>query len=374
MPSSPETVAPEPWLDTERLRMRDGVEIITGAGGRTMLVSPAGRYLNISPSGLAMLRHLGEGMTGAELMASLTERYPEQREQIRATVPDFLADLRRASVLNLDPLPATGTERAIRYGRLDLVKRFPLVRDPSRYADPVAGVLRRLPVRPLATLLLAVPVIAIPLVVLALTSSSGSTRPTAWMVVTAVAVMLGEIVVHEFCHAVAMTYNRIRPRNAGVGLMLYLFPMAYVDRTDSYRHEGRFGRVLISLVGPICDLAFAGAWSLAALNTSGDTALFFRILVGFQLMAVTANVNPLFPSDGYHAVEAALGAINMRGRALTYVLHRLTRKPLPLYLRSISGRARAGYVCYFAISLLYTLLAAGLILFNLLSLAIGLMS
>ncbi|MFH8386560.1 PqqD family peptide modification chaperone [Kitasatospora sp. NPDC018058] len=374
MPSSPETTALEPWLDTERLRMRDGVEIITGAGGRTMLVSPAGRYLNISPSGLAILRHLGDGMTGTELLASLTERYPEQESQIRAVLPDFLADLRRASVLNLDPLPATGTERAIRYGRLDLVKRFPLVRDPSRFADPVAGVLRRLPVRPLAALLLAVPVIAVPLAVLALTSSTGSIHPTAWMVAAAVAVMLGEIVVHEFCHAVAMTYNRVRPRNAGVGLMLYLFPMAYVDRTDSYRHEGRFGRVLISLVGPICDLTFAGAWSLAALNTTGDTALFFRILLGFQLMAVVANINPLFPSDGYHAVEAALGAINMRGRALTYVLHRVTRKPLPLYLRSIPGRVRAGYVCYFAVSLLYTLLAAGLILFNLLSLAIGLMS
>ncbi|WP_329314140.1 hypothetical protein OG723_20820 [Streptomyces sp. NBC_01278] len=371
--SGHETAVMEPWLDTEPLRMREGVEITTGAGGRTMLITPAGRYLNISPSGLAILRHLGDGMTGGELMTLLAERYPKQNEQIRAILPDFLADLRRASVLNLEPLPATGTEKAVKYGRLDLVKRFPLVRDPNRYAGPVADLLRRLPAWLPATLLLAVPLLAVPLAVLALGSSAGTGEPAAWMVIAAVAVMLAEIAVHESCHAVAMAYNRVTPKDAGVGLMLYLFPMAYVDRTDSYRHQGRFGRVLISLVGPLCDLAFAGAWAAVALNTSGDAALFFRILLGFQLLSVIANINPLFPSDGYHALEAALGSINMRGRALTYVLHRVTRKPLPLYLRSVPGRVRAGYVCYFALSLLYTLLAAGLIVFNLFSLAVRLM-
>ncbi|MBV2153701.1 PqqD family peptide modification chaperone [Kitasatospora sp. SUK 42] len=372
MPSSSETSAPKSWLETERLRMRDDVEIITGAGGRTMLVSD-GRYLNISPSGLIILRHLEDGMTGAELMTSLAERYPGQRERIRAVLPDFLTDLRRASVLNLDPLPGTGIDRAIRHGRLDLVKRFPLVRDPGRFAGPVAGLLRCLPVRLLVTLLLLLPVVAVPLVVRALTAPSGETRPTAPMLVAVVAALLGEIVAHEFCHAVAMSYNRVSPRNAGVGLMLYLFPVAFVDRTDSYRHEGRSGRVLISLVGPICDLAFAGAWSVAALNTSGDLSLFFRLLTGLQLVVVVVNLNPLFASDGYHAAEAALGAINMRARALTYVLHRLTRRPLPLHLRSVTGRARAGYVCYVAVSLAYTLLITGLILFSLL-LTIGLMS
>ncbi|MER5639338.1 PqqD family peptide modification chaperone [Kitasatospora sp. NPDC002227] len=339
-----------------------------------MLVSPAGRYLNISPSGLAILRALGEGMTGAELMTSLADRFPAQEESIRTVVPDFLTDLRRAEVLNLEPPARAGTDRVTRLSKLDLVKRFPLLAEPGRLAGPVARLLALVPVRLLCALLLAVPAVALPLAVLALTSGAGAGRPEPWMPAVAIGAMLVQVLLHESCHAVAMCYNRVPPRDAGVGLMFYLLPIAYVDRTNSYRHQGRFGRVLISLVGPINDLFWAGVSATVVLTCGGEPAQFCRMLLVFQLLSLITNLNPLFPTDGYHAIEAAVGAINMRGRALAFVLHRLARKPLPLYLRSLSRRARAGYLVYITVSLLLAATTGLAILVNLAWLVVGLAS
>lgn len=346
----------EPWLETEELRLRDGVEVVTGAGGRTLLVSPVGRFLNVSSSGLKVLRRLGDGMTGQALINRLVAEYPSQAAGLRTVIPGFLADLRQADVLNVEPLPMTANERFVRLGKVDPVKRFPLVKNPHRYVAPVARALTYVPAWLLSALVLAVPLASVPLAVLALRDSAPHPHYTALSVLAAVAVMVCEIVLHECLHAVAMAYHRLRPKNAGIGLLFYFLPIAYVDRTDSYRHRGRFGRVIISLVGPVGDLAWAGVSSVVVLSSSGTVSTFFHLLLLLQLSSVLANLNPLFPTDGYHALESALGSINMRGRAMTLVLHRLTRRPLPLYLSSTTRRVRVGYTAYIATSLLYTLI------------------
>lgn len=41
-------------------------------------------------------------------------------------------------------------------------------------------------------------------------------------------------------------------------------------------------------------------------------------IVHFYLLA--ANLNPLVRTDGYHALDALVGAVNMRGRSMTFVL------------------------------------------------------
>ena len=366
--TAPSTVnPPDAWLDTEPLHVRDGVEFITGAGGRRMLVAPNGKFLNVSNSGLALIRRLESGPTGRGLMTALTGEHPEQREQIAQVVPAFLTGLRQAGVLTVEPIAATTRERFNRLGKVDPVKRFPLVRNPNRIAGPIARVLHAVPAPLLATLVLAVGAAAVPVIVLAL-----ATRRLVVPGIGTVGIALGllalEIVLHEGAHAVGMAYHRVPARNAGLGLLFFVLPIAYVDRTESYRHQGRFGRALISLAGPLVDLTLAGITATVVLTQTGPFAALCHTLLVLQVLSLLANLNPLFPSDGYHALEATLGSINMRGRALTYVLHRLSRTPLPTYLQAVPRRTRVGYVVYAVVSLAYTAVVLLAVLLNVLAL------
>jgi putative peptide zinc metalloprotease protein len=61
----------------------------------------------------------------------------------------------------------------------------------------------------------------------------------------------------------------------------------------------------------------------------------------------------LFPTDGYHALEAAFGGLNFRRRAFGYAGHRILRRPLPSALVSTSRTQRVGYTLYTAVAVLY---------------------
>jgi putative peptide zinc metalloprotease protein len=364
----PLTVEPQDsWLETEPLRLREDVEIITGAGGRPMLVAPGGKFLTVSTSGITLLRRLDSGPTGRNLIEALSFEHPEQVEQISAVVPAFLTGLRQAKVLTIEPAPTSSREKFTRLGKVDPVKRFPLVDNPNRFADPAARLLGRIPAALLCGLVLGIGVLALPLMIVTVVIRPMSV-PSLPIILAALGLMVCEIVVHEFAHAVGMAYNRVPAKNAGVGLLFYILPIAYVDRTESYRHRGRFGRALISLVGPLTDMLLAGITSLVVLNATGPVATLAHTLLLLQILSLLANLNPLFPSDGYHALEASLGSINMRGRALTYVLHKVSRTAIPLYLQGISRRTRVGYMVYAVISLLYTALVILAVLGNLLAL------
>ena len=374
MPSPAISDEREGWLRTEPLQLRSDVELITGAGGRPMLVSPHGKFLSVSPSGVTIIRRLDQPTTGQALISTLLAEHPEQEVSIRTVLPVFLTDLRRASLLTIDPDPParSWSDRFIGLGKLDPVKRFPLIQDPNRLSGPVSSFLARIPVPLLYAALVLLPLTSIALMVPALRLPPDDPPNTAFFV-GAIAVMLCEIFLHESAHAVAMAFNRVRAKNAGVGLLFRFIPLAYVDRTDSYRHQGRFGRVLISLVGPLVDLVLAGVSAAVIMNSSGAVATFFHLLLLMQILSLLANLNPLFPSDGYHAVEAAVGSINMRSRALTFALHEVSRRPLPLYLRNVSRRIRVGYVVYVVVSVGYTLLVAAILMANILALASRLM-
>lgn len=361
-PSAPKAL----WLGTHSLALRDGVEMITGAGGRTMLVSPAGKYVNVSASGIAVVGLLDGEATGEQVIDNLCLRHPDHASRLRPTLHRFLTDLRQADVLNIEPQARSTKDKLTRLGAIDPVKRFTLVEDPNRRVATLVGLLLRVPVRALVAALVAVPFFVAPLVVTALVAHPPTYRPSGWLLVLALVVMAAEILVHETCHAAAMAYNGVRAKAAGVGLLFWVLPVAFVDRTNSYRHQGRPGRVLISLVGPLCDAFFAGVWSVAVMMTDGTMSAFFSALLLLQVFSVLANLNLLFPSDGYHALEAALGSINMRGRALTYVLRTITRLPQPSYLTALSGRTKLGYVAYVAVSSLYTALILGGMIINVL--------
>jgi len=153
------------WLRTEPLQLRSDVEFITGAGGRPMLVSPHGKFLTISPSGVTIIRRLDRPTTGQALITTLLAEHPEQETSIRTVLPVFLTDLRRASLLTIDPEPPSRswTDTFTRWGKLDPVKRFPLIRDPNRFSSPVSRLVARVPVPLLYAALVLLPLTSIAL-------------------------------------------------------------------------------------------------------------------------------------------------------------------------------------------------------------------
>ncbi|WP_280669723.1 hypothetical protein [Kitasatospora sp. MAP12-44] len=120
--------------------------------------------------------------------------------------------------------------------------------------------------------------------------------------------------------------------------------------------------MLIALAGPLSDVFWAGASGLVLLTTHGTAAEIAAALLQMQVLLMIVNLNPLLPSDGYHALESALGAVNLRGRSFGYLLHLVTRSELPSHLRTLDRRRRFGYLAFGLVCFSYGLIMAVLIL------------
>ena len=88
----------------------------------------------------------------------------------------------------------------------------------------------------------------------------------------AIPLVLLQILIHETLHAVVAQYLRRPVRGLGVALLFYFMPLAYVDRTDAYRHRGRPGRVMLAVAGPLSD-GIAGGCTALVLVTTGDASV-----------------------------------------------------------------------------------------------------
>jgi len=352
-------------LRTTPLELIDGIESLIGANGEPMLYdAESGRYTRLSASGVRVVGLFDGERTGDDLIALLARGDGEERERRERSVLQFLAELRQAGLLTLPPVEEARRERAARAAGRELLWRKPLVRDVGTRLEPAAALLRRAPRRPLLATLALLLVTAAVFVVLALSAGLPDPGGTIWPIVIALLIM--QLAVHETSHALVSRFHGLNVREAGIGLLFYFWPIAYVDRTDAYRLRERSKRASIVLAGPAADLLFAGTCALVALLSHGDLSDTARTIVLVECFGIMATFNPLLPSDGYHAVEAASGELNLRSRAFSYLGHRITRVPAPSALASVSpGRARfyllfavacVAYVCVLCGGMLITLL------------------
>ena len=317
-----------------------------------------GHYTRLQPAGVQLLAALNGTLTGQALVDALAARHPERREQVVASVSRFLTELKAADVLDVDGGTATG--RANRYTkRGGLMLRLPIVRNVDRRVQPVVRLLRAVPRGPLVVTAGLTLVLAAALVVVSLLSGSVAPDPTrvAWPVLLFLPLL---VVLHEGAHAVALGYQGVRVNSAGVGLMMWLIPVGYVDRTDAYRVRSKRGRVAIALAGPAVDVVVAGVAGTVALVSSGTTEATAKALMLFLTAALMFNLNPMLPTDGYHALEAAAGGLNARARGFAFLRALLTRKPLPGHLAPVRPIGAIGYLALAIGTVAYL----GLILFN----------
>ncbi|MFI2458136.1 hypothetical protein [Streptomyces sp. NPDC019539] len=183
-----------------------------------------------------------------------------------------------------------------------------------------------------------------------------------WVWGLLIGTLLAQTAVHELSHAVACRYYKIAVREIGIGLRFYLFPVAYVDRTDAYRLVGRRPRVLIALAGIMADVPWIGCCAVLADRTHGQLQQGFVLILWLQMALLLMNLNFLLPTDGYDALEAGLGAINVRGRALTILRCLVLKKPRPSWLTT---RSRVPYLLFGLVCLIYTAVTVGIFLWSL---------
>jgi putative peptide zinc metalloprotease protein len=343
----------EAWLLTTPLRLAPGVELLTGANDELLLFrADTGRYVRVSPSAAKLLDRL-DGATTIELVTTLSREYSVPETSLLPNITRFVTELRNAEVLDIDAAPrdrrdkVVDTVRRLPLLRLRLVKRFTLLDLVARLVRPLG----RFGVVVASALALAGLVAGF----LALTHVGVPERPTALAGLVLLAVMLTQIALHEVGHAVACSLSGVPAREAGVGLLFYFLPIAYVDRTDSYRVKSKWARTGIAMAGPMVDGLSIGVLAIVAISSSGPVQGVAVITMSLLIFMFFFNLNPLLPTDGHQALEAMAGELNFRARAMGYALAKLLRKPIPHFYDLVSARRRGVYLAYGVGSIAYVM-------------------
>lgn len=336
-------------------KLRNELELIHGMDDVPMIFDPVtGRYHRVSRSAEAVLQHLDGSRTTDDLVELLSGGAQTRSDVLRRELDPFLADLGRNGLLVGSDLPdkvrQTGRARSSM-----LMPRIVLTRSLPVLLEPIARGLRRTPLRPLAALAALVATAGYLLGGYALLASvSAGPRIVGTAFLLAVVLQLLFVAVHELAHAVVAQVLKVPVRGLGVALLFYFMPVAYVDRTDAYRLRGRGGRVALALAGITSDGWLCGITATFAIGGTGLVQHTAVILLGLQMIGLAVNVNPLLPSDGYSAIEAATGLIDARGRAFALLRSGVTRKQLPRHLAVLPLRARLSYIAYGAVCVVYT--------------------
>ena len=340
----------EPWLALP-LALSPEAERLTGADFAPMLyVAAEQRYIKLSPGAARLVDALDGGTTAAEILAGVSgDGDPGLAARRRDAVLRTLDSLRRAGAFTL--ARGTGATAAVPGWRRRLAQP-PRVRFTSGIGALVARPAALVARHPRASRIVLA---ALALASLALCLAGGLrfARPSAvvWPVVAAA--ILFEVAVHELAHATVCRVYGIRAREAGVMLWGWFLPLAYVDCTDIYRLPGRRPRILVALAGPYVDLVAAGAFAAVALTGSGAAAGTAWVVFLSLVLMLARNLTPLLPTDGYHALEAATGELNLRRRAW----RQLRAAP--------RTRRERVYAAYAAITAAYTVAMVALVLIEL---------
>jgi putative peptide zinc metalloprotease protein len=356
------------------VRLAPGVEYLAGPNDTPLLyISESKTYVRLSAGGAEIVRLLtGRGaLTAEEISETLARKYQAGGAEIDRRLGNFLRQLGDAGAL-ADQDGATGHPQArpwfwraarsvVAKPRLKLFScRFERAIAEGAVASLKAragGVLGK--IAGLGALLaLAVVGLAVP--------RAGVTFGQAQVSLPfIVGGLLLHAVFHELSHALVGSYYGVKVREIGVALLYYFLPVAYTDRTDAYRLRDFDSRAAIALAGPMLDL-YATAISAAASRLAGGAAAAnFRLLMWLQLGALLSNLNPLMPGDGYHVLEAWLGALNFRRRAFSLLFRRLTFRALPPNLQGLRTEQQLGHIAYAVAALGYTSLLAAIVVYNL---------
>ena len=366
-------------------RLRRGVSLIVGMDNQPMLFdSDSGKYHRLGAAAAFIVNQFD----GVRSLPTIIEELPQDIDEAGARrITGLVDNLREKSLLvGSEPAPAasavpaalartrrvrgrhTAQPRQARHLKVEKPRRsggwwlprIIIARKYHRIVAPIVTLLQRLPARALSWVFLALAVCGYTAGAMVLSSLAGGPRPGVLVVITAVVIQLVSILLHESWHAIVAGYLGTPIRGLGVALMFWAIPIAYVDRTDSYRVRSRRGLTMLALAGIFSDGVVCGLEAAIAWASTGTVRQVALTLCAFQLTMLVTNLNPFTQSDGVAAVEAATGSVNLRGRSMFVLRRVLSRQPLPPALAVMRPAVRWGYFIYGLLCSLLGLLVFGM--------------
>ncbi|RCG30549.1 hypothetical protein DQ384_14680 [Sphaerisporangium album] len=348
-------------------KLRDELEVIRGMDDIPLIYDPVtGNYHRITRAGEVVLNFLDGTRSRDDLIQFFADHNRDRSDTVKRQLDGFLTSLADSGLLVGTDLPEKAPRPGARVRTSMFMPRVIISRALPTLLEPLARVLRRVPAWILAGLAAAAALTGFAFGFHTLfTGVPPLTQIIGPAFIVATAAQLLLVLAHETSHALTAQVLGVPVRGLGVALLFYFMPVAYVDRTDAYRLRGRGGRVALALAGIASDGVFCGLTGLVALNSTGFVQHTAAFLLGMQLLGIVINLNPLLPSDGYTAIEAATGLVDARGRAFALLRNVASRKELPAHLANLSTRARitymayglvsAAYICFLAYSVLHTI-------------------
>lgn len=260
--------------------------------------------------------------------------------------------------------------------------RIPLLR-PDAFLERTVGAVRWLGSRPALVLYVLVGLWGL-LVLAQRFDAYVATFPFFfnWQGVMAYALAIAGVkTVHEFSHAYVAKALGTRVPTMGVAL-IFLFPVAFADVTDSWRLRRRRQRVWIALAGVTAELVIAGfALVIWALSPPGLLHSVCFVVSSVSLVStLLINLNPAMRYDGYYVLGDLLGIDNLQPRAFALLRWVLRRHVLGLRVASPepgAPRGRLATLCVYAVGAwayrLFLYSAIALMLYHRVTKAVGIL-
>ncbi|MFF5211323.1 hypothetical protein [Streptosporangium sp. NPDC000396] len=339
------------------------VEIVSGDSSGVLLYrKDTGRYFQLGRSSRLFIPHLQEGVTPEYLVRKVSDLFQVQEPVAAHTVARFLSEIRGMGLLNVPPMEKGRRGRASRVLADIPMRRLVLVRDTSPPAASGRPATPRSLTRIIAgtsvfvVALLAAGVAALAAIRLLDVRALGSTS------IVIPLVLLLHLTLHEASHWLACRYYGVTVPEAGIAFWFGILPRPYVDRSHAYRLARRTPLVVITTSGIVVDALNAGIAGTLAFATDDPALRATAAAVAYTLLMTLANdVNPLLPSDGLHAIEAATGHHSFRRRAIQYLLTLALRLPPSHHHEFASRRLRLLYLGYGVLALAYLAVVALLV-------------
>lgn len=132
---------------------------------------------------------------------------------------------------------------------------------------------------------------------------------------SAYALFIASVILHEFGHAAACRAFGAKPSSIGL-TSFFVLPAFYSDVSSSWALS-RWQRFVVDMSGMYFQCAPLAAVAGAALITKSSVCYVAEILI---LMGFTLNINPVLRLDGYWALADALDVPNLAAQPMKIVL------------------------------------------------------
>ncbi|HET7453188.1 MAG TPA: efflux RND transporter periplasmic adaptor subunit [Thermoanaerobaculia bacterium] len=162
---------------------------------------------------------------------------------------------------------------------------------------------------------------------------------------------------HELGHAYPMKIYGGDVHSIGFALFFFL-PAYFTDTNDSELFENKFQRLWVTLGGIYVELYICVIATFLWVVSYPDTTIHdiaYKGMIYTGVSTVFFNVNPLTPTDGYHAVADMLEIPELRPESFHYIGMLIQKYifRLPVDVPVLSKRKRRIFLIYGPLSILY---------------------